>query len=187
MALRQYLIEYIANQTSTLAPLTLPIPQSLSALSFDNIQSLLLSPESLLSSSSSLLASPQLFLTSPLSRTPHIASFVRHITSTPVHETYYPFLRFGAIHASRVALVWAGLTKNEGTRDVGRLQDLFGFLTAACECWYRIPIPVVRGSESQARTSHRQAKADSAQGAAGSSYPYSYPNLPPGSYHRPHG
>ena len=172
MALLERLTEYIANQTSNLAPLTLPIPQSLSALSFDNIQSLLISPKSLLSSPSSFLASSQLLLTSPLSRTPHIVSFVRHITSTPVHETYYPFLRFGAIHASRVALVWAGLTKGGDRRNVGSLQDLFGYLTAACA--HSLDLIVM-------------SKAERAQGAADSSSLYCYLNLPLGSSHLPHG
>ncbi|ORY30992.1 hypothetical protein BCR39DRAFT_455343, partial [Naematelia encephala] len=35
------------------------------------------------------------------------------------------------IHAARVTTVWAGLTKGKDRRDVGLLQDLFGYLTMA--------------------------------------------------------
>ncbi|ORX38863.1 hypothetical protein BD324DRAFT_569248, partial [Kockovaella imperatae] len=60
-----------------------------------------------------------------------ISRLVHHITTEPVHPIYYPFLRFGALHASRTCLVWAAATKTGGSRrKVGRLQDLFGYLVA---------------------------------------------------------
>lgn len=90
MSLLEGLTAYIANTTSTLAPLTLPLAPVL-----------------------------------PLTK------FLDHVTSSPVHSTYYPFLRFGAIHASRLTLVWAGMTKGR-KKDVPIFQDLFGYLVLAC-------------------------------------------------------
>ncbi|WVR04570.1 hypothetical protein IAU60_001577 [Kwoniella sp. DSM 27419] len=59
-----------------------------------------------------------------------LSRFVHHVTSTPVHPVYFPYLRFGVIHAVRVTLVWAVLTKGK-TGKKGRLQDLFGYLVMA--------------------------------------------------------
>jgi hypothetical protein len=84
------LTAYIANTTSTLAPINLPLAPVV-----------------------------------PLSH------FIDHITSTPVHPTYFPFLRFGAVHATRLTLVWAGMTKSR-KKPVTVLQDLFGYLVLAC-------------------------------------------------------
>ncbi|WWC86973.1 uncharacterized protein L201_001854 [Kwoniella dendrophila CBS 6074] len=58
-----------------------------------------------------------------------LSKFIHHITNTPVHPVYFPYLRFGVIHAVRVTTVWAGLTKAK--RGGGRLQDLFGYLVLA--------------------------------------------------------
>ena len=88
-----FLTSRVADQTSILSPLTLPLPGA-------NIRP--------------------------------IAAFLDHVTSTPVHEVYFPILRFGAIHAARVTIAWAGMTMGKDRKGVGRLGDLFGYLTLAC-------------------------------------------------------
>ena len=94
----QHLTEYIANQTSTLSPITLP----------------------------------PLSLILPLAPISPIARLIQHVTTTPVHSTYYPYLRFGAIHAARVSIIWAGMTKGRKEK-VGLVRDMIGYLTLACE------------------------------------------------------
>ncbi|KAK6903797.1 hypothetical protein I203_107303 [Kwoniella mangroviensis CBS 8507] len=58
-----------------------------------------------------------------------VSRFIHHVTTTPIHPVYFPYLRFGVIHAVRVTTVWAGLKK--GKKRGGRLQDLFGYLALA--------------------------------------------------------
>lgn len=70
-------------------------------------------------------------LTLPLASIAPLSDLIDHVTTTQVHPTYFPFLRFGAIHAARVSLVWAGMTKNRKTK-VPVLQDLFGYLVLCC-------------------------------------------------------
>ena len=62
-----------------------------------------------------------------------VSKLVAHLTSTPVHTQYFPFLRFAAIHAARVATVLASLTRGRKPgSNVGVLQDLVTYLTMAC-------------------------------------------------------
>jgi hypothetical protein len=91
MTVLQDITAYIANTTTTLSPINLPLAP-----------------------------------VTPLSQLLH------HVTTTHVHPVYYPFLRFGAIHAARVTLVWAALTRGR-KRTVPFFQDLFGYLVVACE------------------------------------------------------
>ncbi|RXK35702.1 hypothetical protein M231_07030 [Tremella mesenterica] len=61
-----------------------------------------------------------------------LANIINHITSTPVHETYFPFLRFGVIHAARVTTVFSALKQASSTGpSAGGLQDLIAYLTLA--------------------------------------------------------
>ncbi|WWD21453.1 hypothetical protein CI109_105938 [Kwoniella shandongensis] len=71
-------------------------------------------------------------LTVPNPTTPifQLSKLIDHLTTTPIHPVYLPYLRFGALHAVRVTTVWAGLTKSRKGR-VGVLQDLFGYLVMA--------------------------------------------------------
>jgi len=73
-------------------------------------------------------------LTLPLPLAPihPLSALLEHITSKPVHEVYFPFLRFGAIHAVRTTTMWAAMTRGKDRGGVSRLQDLFGYLTLAC-------------------------------------------------------
>ncbi|WVQ98002.1 hypothetical protein IAU59_005122 [Kwoniella sp. CBS 9459] len=71
-------------------------------------------------------------LSVPTSPIFQISRFLHHVTTTPVHPVYLPYLRFGVMHAARVTTVWAALVK--GRKDqhkVSLLQDLFGYLTMA--------------------------------------------------------
>lgn len=70
-------------------------------------------------------------LEAPLAAVPAVQALVRHLQTTPVHPVYVPFARFGALHALRVGLAWAQMTKGRG--EVGVLADLLGFLVVACE------------------------------------------------------
>ncbi|OCF41687.1 hypothetical protein I317_04493 [Kwoniella heveanensis CBS 569] len=71
-------------------------------------------------------------LSVPTSPIFQVSRFLHHVTTTPVHPVYVPYLRFGVIHAARVTTVWAGLTKGrKNGKKVGLLQDLFGYLTMA--------------------------------------------------------
>jgi len=58
------------------------------------------------------------------------SGLIHHLTTTPVHA-YFPYARFPVLHAVRVAVVWAGLTRGR-MRKVGYLGDLFGYLVMAC-------------------------------------------------------
>ncbi|WRT64822.1 uncharacterized protein IL334_001758 [Kwoniella shivajii] len=71
--------------------------------------------------------SPDTF--SPTTPIFQVSKFVHHLTTTPIHPVYFPYLRFHVIHAIRVTTVWAILTK--GKKKGGRLQDLFGYLVMA--------------------------------------------------------
>ncbi|WWC59310.1 uncharacterized protein I303_101861 [Kwoniella dejecticola CBS 10117] len=69
----------------------------------------------------------------PTSPVLQVSQFIHHVTTTPIHPVYFPYLRFGVIHAVRVTTVWASLTKGK-KRDGdgnGRLADLFGYLVLA--------------------------------------------------------
>ncbi|WVF69961.1 hypothetical protein IAT40_004746 [Kwoniella sp. CBS 6097] len=71
-------------------------------------------------------------LSVPTSPIFQVSKFVHHVTTTPIHPVYLPYLRFGVIHAARVTTVWAALTKaRKNNKKVGVLQDLFGYLTMA--------------------------------------------------------
>ncbi|WOO83740.1 uncharacterized protein LOC62_05G007260 [Vanrija pseudolonga] len=67
-------------------------------------------------------------LEAPLAAVPAVQALVRHLQTTNVHP-YVPFARFGALHALRVGLAWAQMTKGRG--EVGVLADLLGFLVVA--------------------------------------------------------
>jgi hypothetical protein len=68
----------------------------------------------------------------PLAPVLPLEHLLHHLTTAKVHDTYFPFIRFGCMHAARVAAAWAILTRSRAR--VGVLQDLVGFLTVACEC-----------------------------------------------------
>ncbi|ODN82246.1 hypothetical protein L202_02531 [Cryptococcus amylolentus CBS 6039] len=78
----------------------------------------------------SRLAPLTLIAPSPSASILQLSDFVHHLTTTPIHPVYFPYLRFGAIHAARVTTVWAAQTKGRKGR-VGTLQDLFGYLVMA--------------------------------------------------------
>lgn len=80
-----------------------------------------------------------------------IRQVLSHLTSTPLHPLYpsQDVLRFGALHALRVALAWEAMKRaaknrrlakgevrgqqgDETRGRVGVLGDLLGYLTAAC-------------------------------------------------------
>ena len=73
-----------------------------------------------------------------------ITSLVDHLTTTTVHP-WFPYGKFAVLHAVRVSVVWASLTRGRKTRrgDIGRegrdagkvgvLGDLFGYLVMCCE------------------------------------------------------
>lgn len=75
----------------------------------------------------------------------HLSALINHALSNPVHAVYFPVPRFAALHATRVAVVWAGIkvararaAKKSGQQVQGRigiLGDLFGYLTMACELY----------------------------------------------------
>jgi hypothetical protein len=64
-----------------------------------------------------------------------ISTFLHHVTSRPVHPTYFPYVLFGVMHAAWVTTVWVQLTRKRAATKgrVGVLQDLMGYLTMACE------------------------------------------------------
>ncbi|WVQ76074.1 hypothetical protein IAR50_005711 [Cryptococcus sp. DSM 104548] len=78
----------------------------------------------------SRLAPLTLTAPSPSTSILQLSDFVHHLTTTPIHPVYAPYLRFGAIHAARVTTVWAAQTRGRKGR-VGVLQDLFGYLVMA--------------------------------------------------------
>ncbi|TXT08656.1 hypothetical protein VHUM_02784 [Vanrija humicola] len=71
----------------------------------------------------------ELSLEAPLAAVPTVQTLVRHLQTTNVHP-YVPFARFGALHALRVGLAWAQMTRGRDGR-VGVLADLLGFLVVA--------------------------------------------------------
>ena len=87
-------------------------------------------------------------LTLPLAPITPLTAFIDHVTTAHVHPTYFPFLRFGAIHAARLSLVWAGMTQSR-KRPVTLLQDFFGYLVLACE------LPFSHGPPLQIPCGHR--------------------------------
>lgn len=62
-----------------------------------------------------------------------IAELLHHLTSQTVHDVYFPFVRFSVLHAVRVSIAWAAMTRGRRGQ-VSVLADLFGFLVIACEC-----------------------------------------------------
>jgi hypothetical protein len=64
----------------------------------------------------------------PLELTSQLLS---HLTTTRVHDTYFPYARFATLHAIRVSIIWASLTRGR-TGSVSYLYDLFGYLVLAC-------------------------------------------------------
>ncbi len=60
-----------------------------------------------------------------------VADVLQNLTSHTVHDVYFPFVRFSVLHAARVAIAWAAMTR--GRKPVGLFADLFGFLVIACE------------------------------------------------------
>lgn len=80
----------------------------------------------------SLAALKPLFaLDAPLAPVHPIRDLLAHLTTTPVHATYFPFLRFGCLHATRTAIAWAAMTRARGSRP-STLVDLLGYLTISC-------------------------------------------------------
>lgn len=75
---------------------------------------------------------PLLVLDAPLAPIHPIKDLLAHLTSTPLHSVYFPFLRFGCLHAARAAFGWAAMTKAR-KETPGVLQDLLGYLTLSCE------------------------------------------------------
>lgn len=65
-----------------------------------------------------------------------VAELLSHLTSEQVHRVYFPFVRFSVLHAVRVAIAWAAMTRGRRGQ-VGVLADLFGFLVIACESTWR--------------------------------------------------
>jgi hypothetical protein len=62
------------------------------------------------------------------------SNLVQSLLEQPLHPVYYPYSQFTVIHATRVALVWASLTKKRSSgRNVTFLHDLVGYLTMCCE------------------------------------------------------
>ena len=107
--LAQQWAEYVSNTTATvlsLQPVTLPLSSFAAFSSLSSLSTYPLAP---------------------------LEQLIAHLSSTPVHATYYPLLRFGVLHASRLALVWAKLTKGREGK-VSYLQDLTGYLCLCCEC-----------------------------------------------------
>lgn len=77
-------------------------------------------------------------MTLPLAPVQPLNDLLAHLTSMPVHAAYFPYLRFGALHAARCTTVWAVLTrarraKMGGAAKIGALGDLLGYLTVCCE------------------------------------------------------
>jgi hypothetical protein len=62
------------------------------------------------------------------------STWVQSLLEQPLHPVYYPYSQFTVIHATRVALVWATLTKKRSSgRNVTFLHDLAGYLTMCCK------------------------------------------------------
>ncbi|OWZ33083.1 peptidyl-prolyl cis-trans isomerase-like 2 [Cryptococcus neoformans AD1-83a] len=60
-----------------------------------------------------------------------VSDCVGSLLASPVHPALFPLPRFAVLHAVRVTLVWATLTKNTRRHKQhagGRMQDLFGYL-----------------------------------------------------------
>lgn len=73
--------------------------------------------------------------TLPLAGIQPLSTFVNHLTTTPVHPSFYPYVRVGALHAARVATIWAGMTaahRAGRAKKVGVAGDLFGYLVLCC-------------------------------------------------------
>jgi hypothetical protein len=88
--------------------------------------------ERIAEATSKLAPLSQLSAGMPLAPVQPLQSLIQHLQSTNVHDVYFPFVRFAALHAARVATAWAAMTHTRGGNP-GVLQDLFGFLTVSCE------------------------------------------------------
>lgn len=88
--------------------------------------------ERIAEATSQLAPLSQLSAGMPLAPVQPLQSLIQHLQSTNVHDVYFPFVRFAALHAARVATAWAAMTHTRGGNP-GVLQDLFGFLTVSCE------------------------------------------------------
>ncbi|KAK8847366.1 hypothetical protein IAR55_005223 [Kwoniella newhampshirensis] len=84
----------------------------------------------LIAQQTSRLAPLTLTVPNPTTSIFQVSKLIDHLTTTPVHQVYLPYLRFGALHAVRVTTVWAGMIKGRKGK-VGLLQDLFGYLVMA--------------------------------------------------------
>ncbi len=98
----------------------------------NSLSSIITNQISRLANQTSLLTPLTLPNNLPLAPINPLSSLLEHLTSTPVHEVYFPFIRFGVIHAVRSTTIWASLVKGKERRGVGRLGDLFGYLVLAC-------------------------------------------------------
>ncbi|CAK9783117.1 hypothetical protein CC85DRAFT_284132 [Cutaneotrichosporon oleaginosum] len=58
-----------------------------------------------------------------------VAGLLQNLTSQTVHDVYFPFVRFSVLHAVRVGIAWAAMTR--GRKPVSVSADLFGFLVIA--------------------------------------------------------
>lgn len=79
----------------------------------------------------------------PLAPIQPISNLVSHLAAAPV-ITGFPVARLGALHAARVATVWAGMTKAKRqarSKKVGLMGDLFGYLALCCEYSSRPLVP----------------------------------------------
>lgn len=72
-----------------------------------------------------------------------VARLVSHLQGTNVHDTLFPFVRFGCVHALRVALGWAQASKNAPTGGAA-LLSLAGYLVMACEYSHHRPSGMYR-------------------------------------------
>lgn len=82
-------------------------------------------------------ASPYMSL--PLAPVQPLSTLVSHLVTAPVFPGL-PIARFGALHAARVAIVWAGMTKAKRaarSKKVGLMGDLFGYLTMCCKFYQK--------------------------------------------------
>lgn len=99
--------------------------------------------------------------TLPIEPIGSLVTLLDHLTSTPVHATYAPYLRFPVLHAVRVSIAWAAMTSSGGRdlRRVGLLQDLFGYLVMACMSVSLLsPPPLPRLNLSLLRGEDEEAK-----------------------------
>lgn len=135
---------------------------------------------SFLSELSQLIAIPR-----PMSPLSPLTTQISSLVASPVHPALFPLPRFAVLHAVRVALVWATLTKNTRRHKQhagGRMQDLFGYLVMGCK---RVP-PGGSHSNSNGHRAEKQ-KLTAVQGRETPRCRSSSLSLPRGSSPRPRG